>query len=224
MLVTIAALASILVVNAGLIGNGQIALARHHDSTFENSGINVQTDTNQGQACDSGTSPISGSCTASSTDTISQAGGVVQSPPSSCRPTMHPTALTLTPNPNTENGLILRGTLIDTCTGLGVPRAFITFTGTGPTLKSSKVLQSVLNKGEEVEIAEGGTDAAGRYDINIDPAQLLNPVNGVPPTPYTVTVQAHFTGQGIAKHPIKIINIEGVGPSNSGIQTVTVGP
>jgi hypothetical protein len=103
-LLTIVVLASMLIVNTVSIGTAHIALARHHDSTkaFENSGINVQTDTNQGQACEtaSGTSPISGSCTASSTDTISQRGGIVQSPPSSCSPTMHPTVLTLTISPN----------------------------------------------------------------------------------------------------------------------------
>jgi len=60
-LVTIAALASLLSINIMTIGTaGHIALARH-------GGINVQTDTNQGQAYEtaSGTSPISDSCTAS---------------------------------------------------------------------------------------------------------------------------------------------------------------
>ena len=76
-LVTIATLASILIVNAMTVGTGgHIALARQHDTTkvFQNSGINVSTDTNQGQACEtaSGTSPISGSCNASSSNTISQ--------------------------------------------------------------------------------------------------------------------------------------------------------
>jgi hypothetical protein len=87
-LLTIVVLASVLIVNAVTIASGHIALARHHDKTevLENSHINVETDTNQGQACETagGTSPISGSCTASSTDTISQRGGVVQSPPSPC--------------------------------------------------------------------------------------------------------------------------------------------
>jgi len=49
-IMTITALASVLIVNA--LG-GHIALARHQDTTkaFQNSYINIPTDTNQGQAC-----------------------------------------------------------------------------------------------------------------------------------------------------------------------------
>jgi hypothetical protein len=45
--------------------------------TLANHGINVQTDTNQKQECntDSGSSSISDSCTASSSNTITQSGG-----------------------------------------------------------------------------------------------------------------------------------------------------
>jgi hypothetical protein len=54
-----------------------------HNGRFENSGTNVQTHTNQQSKCQtaSGMSGISGSCTASSSNTITQGGGVVQSPP-----------------------------------------------------------------------------------------------------------------------------------------------
>ncbi|MFY9869992.1 MAG: hypothetical protein WAK17_09770 [Candidatus Nitrosopolaris sp.] len=53
-LVAIVALASVLIVDALTIGtDGHIALARQHDDTkvFENSGINVQTDTNCHYLC-----------------------------------------------------------------------------------------------------------------------------------------------------------------------------
>ena len=133
-LVTMATLASILLVNAMTIGTGgQIALARHQDTTkaFENSYINVPTDTNQGQACGTAgsASPISESCTASSSNTISQAPA--QAPPSPCKPTMHPTVLTLNLSPpNTQPGGTVGGTgkLIDICTGQGVADITIRFT------------------------------------------------------------------------------------------------
>jgi hypothetical protein len=129
-LMTITVLASVLIVNAITIGTeGHIALARHYDNTkvFENSHINVQTDTGQRQACETAasTSPISDSCTASSTDTITQ--GVVQSP----GPVRCPTALTLlltTLPPSSPPMVGIHGNLTDTCTGQGVPGATITFT------------------------------------------------------------------------------------------------
>src|SRR5215831_13373173 len=128
-LVTIAALASILIVNAIAIGtDGHIALARHYDNTqvYKNSNINIQTDTNQGQACETagGASPISGSCTTSSSNTISQ--GTSPASTSPCTPTMHPTRLTLTATSPSPGAAALTGTLTDTCTGSGVP-GLITF-------------------------------------------------------------------------------------------------
>ncbi len=105
----------------GGMEGGHIALADHNEKdtkVLENSHINVQTDTGQRQDCETagGTSPISGSCTASSSNTISQ--GPVPSPPSPtspCTPTMHPTVLTLT-----VTGNLVTGTLTDTCTGSGL--------------------------------------------------------------------------------------------------------
>lgn len=195
-LATIAALASILIVNAATIGTGgYIALARHRDNTnvFENSDINVQTDTGQRQVCKTGgsTSPISNSCTASSSNTISQDGGVIESPtqgavpPSSCT-TMHPTVLTLSVSPTSvrpSEPITFTGTLTDTCTGSGVAGATITGeygAGTFPGVH---------------------TDATGVYTISGLVAPLL---------PGTYTAQAHFAGRGI------------FGPSDSGIQTYTV--
>jgi len=48
--------------------------------TLDNQGVNVQTDTNQKQDCltAGGSSGISGSCTASSTDTVTQSGGILK--------------------------------------------------------------------------------------------------------------------------------------------------
>ena len=45
-----------------------------------NTGINVQTDTNQKQNCESvgGTSPISGSCIANSNNQITESGGILK--------------------------------------------------------------------------------------------------------------------------------------------------
>lgn len=168
--VTIATLASILIVNAVLIGNGQIALARHHDT--DNNGINVQTDTNQGQACDSGTSSISGSCTASSTDSISQGGGVAQvTPVPSPSPSQCATMITLSLSPiSVSLGTVEATGTLTACTGSGVPDATITLTGTGISGTLSVV-----------------TDASGTFTVNI-PA---------PSSVGTYTVQAHFAGQGI---------------------------
>jgi hypothetical protein len=130
-LVTLATLASILIVNAITIGTGgHIALARHHDTTkvFKNGDTNIQTDTNQGQTCEtaSGTSPISGSCTANSNDNIRS--GII-SPAQS--PVRCPTALTLlltTLPPSSPPMVGIHGNLTNTCTGQGVPGATITFT------------------------------------------------------------------------------------------------
>ncbi len=66
------------------IGSGRIALAVHDNDTivshFNNTGVNVQTDTNQKQECKTagGASGITGSCTAASTDTVTQSGGILK--------------------------------------------------------------------------------------------------------------------------------------------------
>lgn len=171
-LVIMAAIVALFVI---AMESGHIALARHHDNTkvFENGHINVQTDTGQGQGCETtgGTSPISGSCTASSTDTITQG-----TPPSPCTPTMHPTTLTLNPITNLGRpGLFVTvtGTLTDACTGSVVGGATITFTGTGvppglTAVTDAKLLQRTFN--------------------TVYPRPLLRG---------TYTVQAHFAGQGI---------------------------
>jgi hypothetical protein len=191
-LVTITALASILIVNATTIGTGgHIALAHHHDNinVFENSHINVQTDTNEMQDCKTagGTSPISDSCTASSSNTITQ--GTLPAPPSPCTTTSHPTVLTLNLSPTTVIGggmVTLTGTLTDTCTGLGIPGFLATITFTGTAFENRGLIAV--------------TGPTGTYSASF-PA---------PPGPGTYTVQAHFAGAGI------------FGPSNSGTQTFTV--
>lgn len=109
----------------------------HNDKrrTFENSHTNIQTDTNQNQNCESAgeTSPITNSCTASSSNTITESGGSITQGTSNQCTTMHPTVLTLSisPNPSIPGQIVLlTGTLTDACTGSGVSGATITFTGT----------------------------------------------------------------------------------------------
>jgi hypothetical protein len=159
--------------------SGHIALARHHDNTnVLDSDINVQTDTNQGQACETAgsASPISDSCTASSTNTITQ--GAVPVPPSKCSDVMfsHPTILTLSVFPNNglvpTEGLAVMGTLTDTCTGSGVPGVTITFT---------------YSDTPSFPLAPAVTSATGTYVRGL----------GAPFNPGTYTVQAHFAGHGI---------------------------
>ena len=74
-LVAIAALAAVLVGSTAAIGSGNMALA----GNVNNTGINVPTDTQQKQECETagGTSGISNSCTAASTDTVTQSGGIM---------------------------------------------------------------------------------------------------------------------------------------------------
>ncbi|MGB6673210.1 MAG: hypothetical protein WBE34_12315, partial [Candidatus Nitrosopolaris sp.] len=74
-LVAIAALAAVLV-GASAMGSGHMALAHN----INNTGINVPTDTQQKQECETagGTSPITASCTAASTDTVTQSGGIMK--------------------------------------------------------------------------------------------------------------------------------------------------
>jgi hypothetical protein len=87
LLVVIAAIAAILAGSTIAIGNGRTALADESiTKNVDNTGINVQTHTNQKQQCDTvgGSSPIAGigfggrgvgSCNAGSLDRINQTGG-----------------------------------------------------------------------------------------------------------------------------------------------------
>jgi hypothetical protein len=89
-LVAIAAIAALIVVSTTAIGNGRTANAFGGfrapppgvtiTKDLNNTGVNVQTDTNQKQDCltAGGSSGVSGSCTASSTDTLSQSGGILK--------------------------------------------------------------------------------------------------------------------------------------------------
>jgi hypothetical protein len=81
-LVAIAALAGVLVVGTVAIGSGHFALAVNENITkiINNKGVNVQTDTNQNQDCKTvgANSPIGTSCTATSTDTVTQSGGILK--------------------------------------------------------------------------------------------------------------------------------------------------
>jgi hypothetical protein len=74
-LVAIAALAAVLV-GASAMGSGHMAFANN----VNNTGINVPTDTQQKHECETagGTSPVTASCTAASTDTVTQSGGVMK--------------------------------------------------------------------------------------------------------------------------------------------------
>jgi hypothetical protein len=82
-LVAIAAIATVLAVSTIAIGHGRTAFAAETTTITKNTnntGINVPTDTNQKQDCQSvgGTSGISGSCTATSKDNITQSGGILK--------------------------------------------------------------------------------------------------------------------------------------------------
>jgi hypothetical protein len=184
-LVTITALASILLVNVITLGtDGHIALARHYDNTkvFENSHINVQTDTNQGQACETagGASPISGSCSTSSSNTISQ--GAVPSPPSPTCPTIHPTVLTLNLSPADappRGNVEATGKLTDTCTGQGVPHVTIAFTFQFPAPPGF----GLIGVGRAMTTTNGG------FGLTI-----VIPFQAIAGTG---TVHAQFGGQGI---------------------------
>jgi|SRR5215467_12398239 len=79
-LVAIVAIAAVLAVNTIPIGNGRMALAAETitiTKNVNNTGVNVQTDTNQKQDCLTvgGTSGISGSYIGTSTDMVTQSGG-----------------------------------------------------------------------------------------------------------------------------------------------------
>jgi hypothetical protein len=82
-LVAIAAIATVLAVSTIAIGNGRMAFAAETTTITKNTnntGINVPTDTNQKQDCQTvgGTSGISGSCIGTSTDTVTQSGGMLK--------------------------------------------------------------------------------------------------------------------------------------------------
>jgi hypothetical protein len=74
-LLATAALAAILIAGTVTIGTGQISLADTVDRN--NAGIDLRTNTDQPQVCKTtgNNSPESGSCTAGSSNTISQNGG-----------------------------------------------------------------------------------------------------------------------------------------------------
>jgi len=82
-LLAIAAIATVLAVSTIAIRIGRTALAA--DTTtitknLNNTGVNVPTDTDQKQDCQTvgGKSGISGSCLATSTDKINQTGGILK--------------------------------------------------------------------------------------------------------------------------------------------------
>jgi hypothetical protein len=86
-LVAIVAIATVLAVSTIAIGNGRTASAAPTSTEtttitkhLNNTGVNVQTETNQPQNCQTvgGTSGISGSCVGTSTDTVTQSGGILK--------------------------------------------------------------------------------------------------------------------------------------------------
>ena len=81
-LVAIVTIATVLAVSTIAIGNGRMVSATETTTVtknINNTGVNVQTETNQPQNCQTvgGNSGISGSCTASSTNTVAQSGGIL---------------------------------------------------------------------------------------------------------------------------------------------------
>ena len=75
-LVAIAALAAVMIAGTIAVGSGNMAFAGNAKG---NDGISVPTKTNQNQECNTagGASPITGSCTALSTNTNTQLGGLM---------------------------------------------------------------------------------------------------------------------------------------------------
>ena len=84
-LVILAAVAAVLVTSTAAVGTGHTAFADNGNNTkgFKNDGISLPTNTKQNQECQTagGTSPITASCTAVSTNTISQLGGLLREVP-----------------------------------------------------------------------------------------------------------------------------------------------
>ena len=82
-LVALAALSAILVAGSVAAASDHLAFAhKKGKKSFENSGIAIPTLTAQPQKCVAagGTSPITASCIATSTNTIDESGGVVGGP------------------------------------------------------------------------------------------------------------------------------------------------
>jgi len=80
---TVVAIAAVLAVSTIAIGHGRTAFAAETTTIsnyVNNTGVNVQTDTNQPQTCQTvgGTSGISGSCIGTSTDNVQQSGGMLK--------------------------------------------------------------------------------------------------------------------------------------------------
>jgi len=80
-LVVLTAVAAVLVASTAAVGTRHIALADNGNKTkgSENDGIKIPTDTQQKQECQTAgaASPVSLSCTAASTNVITNAGGVL---------------------------------------------------------------------------------------------------------------------------------------------------
>jgi hypothetical protein len=81
-LVAIAAIVAVIAVSIIAIGNGRMASAQETTTITKNTnntGVNTPIDSNQKQGCTTagGTSGISSSCTASSSNTNTQSGGIL---------------------------------------------------------------------------------------------------------------------------------------------------
>jgi hypothetical protein len=85
-LVVLATVAAVLVTSTAIVGTGHTAFADNGNKTkgFQNDGINLPTNTKQKQECQTagGVSPITaiekvGSCSAVSTNTGIQTGGII---------------------------------------------------------------------------------------------------------------------------------------------------
>jgi hypothetical protein len=65
--------------SAVTVGSGYMALVNDGNKTKGNDGISIHTDVKQKQECQTagGTSPITGSCLAVSTNTVNNTGGVL---------------------------------------------------------------------------------------------------------------------------------------------------
>jgi hypothetical protein len=79
-LVAIAGLAGMLAVSALAVHNAFADDTKTITKTTTNTGVNVPTDTDQKQQCDTagGMSGITNSCTAKSNDTVTQSGGILK--------------------------------------------------------------------------------------------------------------------------------------------------
>jgi hypothetical protein len=76
---TILALSLVAALAAGLVASGIVAMASSAAASDGNSGISIPTITVQKQKCQTagGTSPVTDACTATSTNTIDESGGVI---------------------------------------------------------------------------------------------------------------------------------------------------